>query len=189
MSYDLTDEDIVRRSLADREAFGMLIERYEKRLMRYLSRLGVSVAEDREDILQNAFVKAYTNLNSFDPTLQFSSWMYRIAHNEAMSFFRRTRARPQITLDAEHESLLAELADEDANTAARSELRLGSAGLAKALETLSERERDVLMLRYFEERSYAEISDILKLPVGTVSTLIHRAKLALRRVLPIGLYP
>ena len=94
MSQQPTDEEIVRRTLADKEAFALLIERYEAKLARYLERLGIAVPEDREDILQNTFVKAYRNLNSFDTELSFSSWVYRIAQNEAMSFFRARRARP-----------------------------------------------------------------------------------------------
>ena len=92
---DEEDGEIVRRTLADKEAFVVLIERYEAKLERYLTRLGVGLPEDREDILQNVFIKAYKNLNSFDPTLTFSSWIYRIAHNETMSFFRsRTLMNP-----------------------------------------------------------------------------------------------
>lgn len=184
MSDVPTDEEIVRRTLADKDAFAVLISRYEAKLSRYLERLGVSSKEDREDILQNAFVKAYRNLNSFDPALSFSSWVYRITHNEAMSFFRARRARPQVTLNEDGESLITELKDESADTSAFSEARLGSEELSKALATLEPRYRDVLTLRFFEDRSYAEMSDILEVPVGTVSTLIHRAKRALRHALP-----
>ena len=100
---DASDEEVVRRTLLDKEVFALIIERYEGKLARYLERLGVGILEDREDILQNAFVKAYKNLNSFDPTLTFSSWMYRIVHNEAMSFFRAKHARPQVILNEESE--------------------------------------------------------------------------------------
>ena len=185
----LSDEDVVRETLADKEAFAVLIERYQAKLARYLERLGVAVPEDREDILQNAFVKAYRNLNSFDTGLSFSSWMYRIAHNEAMSFFRARKARPQVVLGEDGELLLTELRDEQADTAALAELRLSQEELAKAFATLEPRYRDALALRYFEDRSYAEMSDILEVPVGTVSTLIHRAKRSLRDALPATFTP
>jgi len=181
---DASDEEIVRRTLLDKEAFTPLIMRYEAKLARYLERLGVGLLEDREDILQNAFIKAYKNLNSFDMTLTFSSWMYRIAHNEAMSFFRRKHARPQIILSEESEMLLTELRDEHADASRLTELRLSREGLAKAFQTLPPRYRDVIALRYFEDRSYTEMSDILEVPVGTVSTLLYRAKRALREALP-----
>jgi RNA polymerase sigma factor (sigma-70 family) len=112
MPLEIPDEEIVRRALLQTDAFALIIERYEAKLLRYLERLGVGVKEDREDVLQNAFIKAYKNLNSFDLSLPFSSWMYRIAHNEAMSFFRSKRARPQIILSEEGEGLITELADE-----------------------------------------------------------------------------
>lgn len=180
----MTDEEIVHRTLSDKEAFALLISRYEAKLSRYLERLGVSVREDREDVLQNVFIKAYRNLNSFDPALSFSSWIYRIAHNEAMSFYRARHARPQVILGEDSEMLLTELKDDSADAAKLSELRLSRENLAKAFEQLEPRHREVLALRFFEERSYTEMSDILEIPVGTVSTLIHRAKRALRKALP-----
>lgn len=189
MPPELTDEEIVRRTLSSKDAFGMLIQRYEAKLVRYLERLGVHTREDREDILQNAFIKAYTNLNGFDPTLSFSSWMYRITHNEAMSFFRRRHARPQVILDAEGEILLTELKDETADSSMAAELRLSSEELGRALSQLSSQYREILALRFFEDRSYTEISDILEVPVGTVSTLLHRAKRALRERLPASFSP
>jgi RNA polymerase sigma-70 factor (ECF subfamily) len=189
MPSDSTDQEIVRQTFAHKEAFGLLIERYEAKLLRYLERLGVGVREDREDILQNAFVKAYRNLHSFDPTLEFSSWIYRITHNEAMSFFRAKRARPQVILSEEGTALLTELSDEQADTAALAEHRLSREELAKALDALDDRYRTALLLRFFEDRSYAEMSDILEVPVGTVSTLLHRAKHALRAALPDQYHP
>jgi RNA polymerase sigma-70 factor, ECF subfamily len=181
---DEEDTEIVRRALTDKEVFALLIERYEAKLTRYLRRLGVGLGEDCEDILQNTFIKAYKNLNSFDPTLAFSSWIYRIAHNEAMSFFRSKHARPQVILSEEGEALITELRDETADTSLFAEMRLSREELTKALETLPQSYRDALTLRFFEDRSYAEMSDILQVPIGTVSTLLYRAKRALRDSLP-----
>lgn len=189
MPPDPTDGEIVRQALADKDAFAVIIERYETKLLRYLERLGLGVREDREDVLQNAFIKAYRNLNSFDQSLEFSSWMYRIAHNEAMSWFRSRRARPQVILSEEGEILLIELKDETADATATANARLSREELAKAFAKLEPRYRDALVLRFFEGRSYAEMSDILQVPVGTVSTLLHRAKRALRALLPQSFTP
>ena len=189
MPHDATDEEIVRRTLEDKDAFATLIERYQPKLARYLERLGVALSEDREDILQNAFIKAYRNLNSFDTSLSFSSWMYRIAHNEAMSFFSAKRIRPQVFVSEEATTLIEELRDEAADATERAEARLSNEALATALDTLDPKYRDVLALRFFEERSYSEISDILEVPIGTVSTLVHRAKIALRKALPNTFIP
>lgn len=184
MALGSTDEEIVHRTLSDKEAFALLIDRYEAKLSRYLERLGVSLREDREDLLQNVFIKAYRNLNSFDPALSFSSWIYRIAHNETMSFYRARHARPQVILGEDSELLLTELKDDEADAAKLSELRISRESLSKAFEQLDPKYREVLALRYFEDRSYTEMSDILEMPIGTVSTLIHRAKRALRDILP-----
>lgn len=189
MPLPITDEEIVRRTLLNKDSFAVLIERYEAKLLRYLERLGVGVREDREDILQNAFVKAYKNLNGFDLSLSFSSWMYRITHNEAMSFFRSKHARPQVILSEEGEGLITELEDEGSDSSALAELRLSRAQLEKAFATLAPQYRDALTLRFFENRSYTEMSDILQVPVGTVSTLIYRAKRALRASLPKQFLP
>ncbi|HVB19909.1 MAG TPA: RNA polymerase sigma factor [Candidatus Paceibacterota bacterium] len=189
MAPDLTDEEIVRQTLSDTEAFALLIERYEAKLMRYLERLGVGVFEDREDILQNTFIKAYTNLNSFDLSLTFSSWIYRITHNEAMSFFRAKHVRPQVILTEEGAALLTELRDEDSDTARAAELRISNEKLAEAFAMLPTQYRDVLTLRFFEDRSYIEMSDILEVPLGTVSTLLHRAKRALHALMPEQFHP
>jgi RNA polymerase sigma-70 factor (ECF subfamily) len=115
--------------------------------------------------------------------------MYRITHNEAMSFFRARRARPSVVLDEASEGLLMEIRDESADASSAASLRLDSTELARALAALPERYRDVLALRYFEDRSYTDISDILEVPVGTVSTMIHRAKRSLREALANRISP
>lgn len=184
-----SDEEIIRRALIDKEVFALIIERYEAKLLRYLERLGVGLREDREDILQNAFVKAYKNLNNFDLTLTFSSWMYRIAHNETMSFFRAKRARPQVILGEEGGILVTELKDDDADASLAAEARISREELTKAFRKLPQAYQDVLTLRFFEDCSYAEMSDILEMPVGTISTLLHRAKRALRAALPTTFSP
>jgi RNA polymerase sigma-70 factor (ECF subfamily) len=101
-----------------------------------------------------------------------------------MSFFRAKHARPQVILSEESEALITELQDDSADTSLLAESRLSREELTKALETLPQSYRDALTLRFFENRSYAEMSDILQVPVGTVSTLLYRAKRSLRGTLP-----
>ncbi|HVM91133.1 MAG TPA: sigma-70 family RNA polymerase sigma factor [Verrucomicrobiae bacterium] len=172
---ELTDEQVVAASLERREAFGVLVSRYQDRLTRYLRRLGVSRGEDIEDVLQDVFLKAYRNLNDFDQSLRFSSWIYRIAHNTAMSFFRAKRVRPEGMLVDDSEEALSHVKS-DLNIETEAERNFDAERLRTALDTLDPKYRDVLVLRYFEQRDYAEISDILRIPEGTVATLIHRAK-------------
>jgi RNA polymerase sigma-70 factor (ECF subfamily) len=181
-----TDEDIVAISLQRKEMFAVLVRRYEGRLSRYLRRLGVFRKEDIEDVLQNVFLKAYRNLNAFDQRLKFSSWIYRISHNEAVSFFRARSVRPEGVLVADGEDLLEQipgLLDVESAT----DRRIDGEALVQALYGLDAKHREILILRYFEEREYAEISDILQIPVSSVGTLLARAKKKLRARYPPNL--
>lgn len=175
----LPDATLVLRALEQKQAFAFLMRRYEGPLDRYLRRLGVSRLEDREDLLQTIFLKMYRALNDVDPTLKFSSWAYRIARNEAVSFFRAKSIRPEDIVDElDHpafEQLLSktDIVQELDRSRSAEEVR-------HAMNMLDQKYRDVLILRYFEELDYQEISDVLKVPEGTVATLIHRAKTKLR---------
>jgi RNA polymerase sigma-70 factor (ECF subfamily) len=178
----LTDEQVVAEALQHKEAFAELVRRYQDRLSRYVRRLGVFRLEDIEDVLQNAFLKSYRNLNDFDQQLRFSSWMYRIAHNETMSFFRSRSSRPEGYILEESEEKLEQL-QSGLNIERDVERRLHGETLARALQSMEPKYRDVLVLRYFEERDYTEISDILKVPIGTVGTQLNRAKKKLQAIL------
>ncbi len=175
----MTDEELVEHSLTNEDAFYSLIKRYEPVLLRYIHRMTSVNREEAEDILQDIFIKLYRNLNGFDTALKFSSWVYRIAHNEIISQYRKKKqAQYSIELDAgddESRSLLNFLSD---TMSVESEyIDKEKANLVGAvLESLAPKYRDVLVLRYFEDLSYDEISDILRKPPGSVATLINRAK-------------
>lgn len=180
-----TDQELVSLSLRERAFFGEIVERYQERLRRYISRLGVKNPDDQEDVLQEIFIKIYRNLNSFDTSLSFSSWAYRIAHNEAISWYRKRKVRPEGYLVAEPEALIELTAADEADAEEMFDRRQNAAVLLRALERLDEKYRSVLVLRYFEHLEYEEISDVLKVPIGTVGTLVHRAKKQLRRELAV----
>ena len=177
--HDVSDENIVPLLIQDRNVFGVLVQRYEIRLSRYVRRLGIVSKQDREDVLQNIFIKAYRNIYSFDRTLSFSTWIYRIAHNEAISFFRAKKVRPEGHLIDDGEEVLMKVLDEtDFIHDLDKKIEVKQIGLS--IEKLEETYRNIIILRYFEDRNYKEISDILKIPEGTVATLLHRAKKKLR---------
>jgi len=182
-SDNRSDSDIVVATLADREQFGVLIERYEAKLRRYIARLGVREIDDQADVLQETFIKAYRNLNSFDQSLAFSSWIYRIAHNEAMTWFRRRRVRPEGNLVAESDEVLELIASSVDSPEVQFDQGLNATAVTTALANLDPKYREVLILRYFEHKEYEEISDILQIPIGSVGTLIHRGKKQLSSVL------
>ena len=91
-----TDEELVILTLADQEYFLYLMKRYEQKLLAYIKRITSISHEEAEDVLQETFIKTYLNLNNFDPDLKFSSWIYRIAHNEVINNFRKSKVRPSL---------------------------------------------------------------------------------------------
>lgn len=178
-----TDNELVAESLRERSSFGNLVERYEARLTRYISRLGVLDPDDRADVLQDIFIKVYRNLNSFDQNLSFSTWIYRIAHNEAVSWYRKLKARPEGYLVAEGDDIVKLVATDSADIEAIFDQNVNKGLLLQALEQLDHKYREVLILRYFEHLEYEDISDILQVPTGTVGTWVARAKKQLKQKL------
>jgi RNA polymerase sigma-70 factor (ECF subfamily) len=180
---ELSDADIVRLALKNKDSLGVLIDRYSDKLRRYIMRLGVHNADDQDDVLQEVFLKVYRYLHNFDTSLPFSSWIYRIAHNETMTWFRKRSVRPEGHLVGESEEVLAFIVSELQDPETHSVAKFDADQLRTALFSLDTKYRDSLMLRFFEGKEYEEISDILKIPVGSVGTLIHRGKDKLRQQL------
>lgn len=168
-----SDEEIVKYTLKDKDVYWHLIHRYEAKLLRYIRRSTNANEQDAEDILQDVFIKAYQNLNDFDTSLKFSSWIYRICHNEIINYWRKSSRQGAVHLElfendarmANHEPLWKEL-----------EIKLDKAKIDVIFEKMPLKYRDVLILRFLEEKNYQEMSDILKMPVGTVGTMLLRAK-------------
>ncbi len=167
------DEDLVLSVLKNRDCFLYIVERYQEKLFRYIRRISALSEEDIEDLLQEIFIKVYKNLNDFDTSLKFSSWIYRIAHNEVISNFRKIKARPQKVWD--DENLLLNIASK-LDFVRDLDNEFLQKNINEILEQMDLKYREVLVLKFLEERSYKEISDILKKPVSTVGTMINRAK-------------
>jgi RNA polymerase sigma-70 factor, ECF subfamily len=180
---ELTDAEVVAQSLTDRSSFALIVERYEDKLMRYIRRLGVSSYEDRQDILQEIFLKVYKNLNGYDSGLSFSSWIYRIAHNETISWYRKQNVRPEGHLISDNEELFLYIPDSSTSVEQLIDASINAKRLTQALSLLDAKYRDPIILRFFEHKEYDEISDILKIPIGTVGTLISRGKMKLQTIL------
>ena len=126
-------------------------------------------------------MKAYENLAAVDLARPFSPWLYRIAHNEAISWHRRLKARPEGYLAADADMITTLLSDNDTDMPdERFDREVDSKILLRELEQLNDKYLEVLILRYLEHLEYEEISDVLKIPVGTVGTLVHRAKKQLK---------
>lgn len=178
-----SDEELVALSLKEQAFFGELVRRYEQKLARYVRRLGVRNEDDQQDVLQEIFLKVYRNLNGFDSKLKFSSWIYRIAHNEAVSWYRKQHVRPEGHLIFDSDELFSFLKSAEDSQEVQFDKNINAKVITEALEQIDEKYREVLILRYFEHKEYEEISDILQLPVGSVGTLLHRGKKQLAAVL------
>jgi len=174
-----TDEQLVRQALTDRDAFGMLVERYERPLMAYAARL--IGRQEAEDVVQQALLQAYRNLGGFDPKMTFSAWVYRIVHNTAVNVARKHHGTvpTELELDGETVEVLTGETDVPADMLHK-ELE---GTVSAALLQLDQRSRDVLLLSAVEGKSYSEIADILMVAVNSVGPTVTRAKAKLRRLL------
>jgi len=170
-----SDEEVVKLILKNPDLYLCLMKRYEGKLFWYLKRISGLPDDDLEDLLQEVFIKAYQNLRDFDPSLKFSSWIYRIAHNHAISQYRKSKARPLLLAGEEADIILDKLSgDSDLEDETFKKMRIDE--LKEVISRLEPKYGEVIILRYLEEKDYTEISDILKKPVGTVATLLSRAK-------------
>ena len=176
-----TDEQIVVLTLKNQDYYLCLMKRYEDKLLNYILKISNTSREDAEDILQEVFIKAYQNLNDFDLNFTFSNWIYSIARNTTISAFRKKKVRPQTVSweDKDLNNLLQSTLDIE-NT---SHQKLIYKHILKIINQLPLKYKDVLILKFVEGKDYQEIGDILHKPMGTVGTLINRAKKSLKQEL------
>ena len=169
----LSDNQIVIQSLADIDYFLCLYDRYESRLLRYIKRVSTVGDEQAMDILQDAFIKIWQNLNDFNQSMKLSSWIYRIVHNETISHCRRNKSYGKDRkVKLNNISIGNPLDDFETNEDKERKEFLTH----EVLELLPLKYKTVLVLKFMEGMSYHEISDVLKIPEGTVGIRINRAK-------------
>lgn len=171
----LTDEEIVEKIInEDKQLFTEIIERYEKKILRYIYYL-TGDSQENQDIAQNIFIKAFVNLKSFDKNLKFSSWIFRIAHNEAVNFLKKKK----YNLSLDEKILKIEDEKKFDDEIIKKYLQKEVKNCLKKLPVLY---KEVVELFYFENLSYEEISDVLKIPAGTVAIRLSRAKVFLKKI-------
>ena len=176
---NLSDEElIVKIREKDPELYAEIIQRYQSKLSHYLRKF-IKDFDEIEDVLQDVFIKAYKNLYGFNPDRRFSSWIYRIAHNEAINHIKKYYNRGRISFD----ELEYEIIGEKMDLAERIDLKIDREKIGLAFNDLKLKYKEVILLYYFEDRSYEEISDILRMPVSTVGTYISRGKKQLKEIL------
>jgi RNA polymerase sigma-70 factor (ECF subfamily) len=175
------DAPLIQATLrGDSQAYGQLVEKYQDRLLTALVHV-CSSRHEAEDALQDAFVQAYLKLSSFAGGSAFYTWLYRIAFNTAIS--RRRRRREESSVEQTRE-LTGEEPQDDGERVDENLLRQERAvQVQKALAKLSDEHRVILVLREVEGCDYEQIAGVLDLPVGTVRSRLHRARLHLKEEL------
>jgi len=172
------DAQLIDDTLAGQSAaFGELVQRYQDRLFNTMVHV-VGSADDALDVVQDAFVQAFVKLESFHGRSAFYTWLYRIAFNVAAT--QRRRRRPVASVDKAREEGGEEPIDTDAGPLENLERDERCRQVREALGVLTEEHRDVLVLREIDGCCYESIAEILDLPVGTVRSRLHRARLQLR---------
>ena len=180
-SQEVKDRRLVKSSLENSENFKYVVSEYQNKFSQYIRRRTIASKEDSEDLLQDIFIKIYLNLNDFDTSLKFSSWAYRIAHNEIISWYRKKKVRPQINFEDYEEENLINCFKEDTDIEKEFDQQIIKGHIKEAIGKLDEKYKEIIILRFLEEKDYEEISDILQIPMGTVSTLIYRGKKELQK--------
>ncbi len=175
----LEDDKLVASAVqGDQAAFRKLVDKYQTPLYYHVVKM-VKDREQVEDLIQEAFVKAFDNLKSYNTSYAFSTWLYRITTNHTIDYLRKKKLQtmsinePVKTRDGE---MNVQLPDADAG-ADRSIIRKQRQKIIRdAIHDLPEKYRQVIEMRHLEELSYQEISDALDLPLGTVKAHIFRAR-------------
>jgi RNA polymerase sigma-70 factor, ECF subfamily len=171
---DLPDEKVVEIvRTKNKEAYVEIIKRYQAKLMRYATFI-INDSHMGADAVQESFIKAYVNLNSFNVKKKFSSWIYRIVHNETVNMINKHKKQLPINETIDIDSGI-NLEDEFI----KNELTHHT---HKCLNKMPVIYKEPLSLYYLEEKSYEEIGDILRIPIGTVGTRVNRAKGLMKKI-------
>lgn len=167
MKTHVDDTELVRRCLdGDMAAFEALVDHYQKPLFNGCLRM-VGSREDAQDIVQTVFLKAYQRLSDFNPEYRFFSWIYKMMANESINFIR---SRKRITSD--EVPLMATGPSPEDQLADRTREQL----IQDALMTVREDQRAILVLKYFGDLSYRELSFVFDLPEKTVKSRLYSAR-------------
>lgn len=182
----LEDDKLVKRAIGgDEDAYTQLVDKYERALYFHILKM-IKDKEQVEDLVQETFVKAFDNLNTYSTNYAFSTWLYRIATNHTIDYLRKKKLKtlsidePMRTKDGEMDM---QLEDESAGTDRDIIRKQRQKIVQNAIKNLPEKYRKVIEMRHMEEKSYKEIARVLDLPLGTVKAHIFRARELLYKAL------
>lgn len=169
---DIIEEELVSRlqnKNTRQDAFSVLVRQYSEQLYWQIRKI-VLDHDDANDVLQNSFIKIWTGLDNFRSESRLSTWLYRIAINESITFLNKQRSKNNISLDDADSFLLSKLENDPYFDGDKAQKKLQAAIL-----TLPEKQRIVFNMKYFDEMKYEEISDILDTSVGALKASYHHA--------------
>jgi len=180
-----TDERLLVKQAqkGDLAAFDELVTRFQERIYATIYHMTAN-HEDANDLAQESFIKAYQALNSFKGDSSFFTWLYRIAFNSAISLKRRKRATVSLDAGGPDGGIDPYDPSEYVKPGQALERMEGEVQLQEAMNRLSSEHREVLVLKDIEGMKYEEIAAILDVPIGTIRSRLHRARLELRDLLP-----
>ena len=161
--------ELLQDESTQKRGFELIVAQYSEQLYWQIRRM-VLLHEDANDLLQNTFIKAWTNIDYFRGDAKLSTWLYRIALNECLTFLNRQRAVTTVSIDDEDASVLQKLESDPYFSGDRAQK-----SLQKALLTLPEKQRMVFNLKYYQEMKYEEMSDIFGTSVGALKASYHHA--------------
>lgn len=177
----VSDEDLATRiQKGEAELLGVLMQRYTEKLTRY-GRKFLSNTDNIDDIVQDVFIKTYQYIQSFDASLKFSSWIYRIAHNAFINGLKKQQRSPILMPDFDLDVFMSHTTYLDPKIEEREYKELKEM-IEQGLEKLKPKYKEVIILYYLEEMSYKDIGDILQVPTGTVGIRVMRAKEQLKKI-------
>ncbi len=181
----LEDDRFVANAIkGDQEAYKRLMDKYQKPLYYHVLKM-VKNHEQVEDIVQESFMKAFSNLSSYNTNYAFSTWMYRITTNHTIDFLRKKKLQttsinePVRAKDGEMQMQIVGGAETDRKIIRKERKKI----VTDAIQNLPEKYREVIVMRHLEEMSYQEISEELDIPLGTVKAHIFRAREMLYKAL------
>ena len=180
MGTKLNEEEILellREPDTQRQGFDYLVKEYSERLYWQIRKMVYS-HEDANDILQDVFIKAWLNIEKFRGDAKLSTWLYKIAINESITFINRSKAKLNLSIDDDDSFLLDKLEGDEYFDGDEAQLIL-----QKAIVTLPEKQRLVFQMKYFNEMKYDEMSDILGTSVGALKASYHHAVKKVERFL------
>lgn len=175
----LEDDKLVEAAVeGDEKAYARLMEKYQRALYFHVLKM-VKDKEQVDDLVQESFVKAFDNLESYNTNYAFSTWLYRITTNHTIDYLRKKKLNtlsidePVKTKEGDME---VQLPDDSFETDREILRKQRKQIIQKAIDDLPEKYRQVIEMRHMEEKSYQEISELLDLPLGTVKAHIFRAR-------------